>query len=71
MSARNVESAINEGLDALEERGILLSFCQLSEAMHATLTHLARNSGTLKAIVLRAVCGWITEARKQAGCIEK
>jgi hypothetical protein len=71
MSAANTTEAIHESIQILRDRGIYMNFCQLSEALHATLTALARNSSTLKAIVLRAVCGWITEARKQAGCIEK
>jgi hypothetical protein len=68
MKSHQVIDAIEEGRDIVGTARI--TFCDYSAGVHATLTALARESGWARAIVLRAVCGWITEARKVAGCIK-
>jgi hypothetical protein len=58
-------------IEAIEEGQRIVpasTFCRFSAGLHATLAALAKRSSWPRAVVLRAVCGWITEARRVAGC---
>lgn len=46
-----------------------VNLCEFADGVHATLSEMARNSGFVRAVALRAVAGWITDWRKAMGCI--
>jgi hypothetical protein len=46
------------------------SMCQRTADAHKLLTELARRSGVVEAIGLRAAAGAITHLRRKLGCIQ-
>jgi hypothetical protein len=65
MTREQVRTALEMGVARAPNS---LSLCDYAAAFHATLSELARNSGWVRAVVLRAVAGWITDWRRGQGC---
>jgi hypothetical protein len=67
MKAENVTRSLEIGYARTTGLG-QMSICDFAAGVHATLSEMARNSGWVRAVVLRAVAGWISDWRRGQGC---
>lgn len=66
MNTRDVIEAHN--VAAAEVGPVIIPLCEGLKYVHAWLAAAEAKSGFVRAAVLRAVMGWVTQARRELGC---
>jgi hypothetical protein len=68
MTNAEARQALEVGYVRSHGKGRGLTLCEFATGVHATLSEMARQSGFLWAIVLRAAAGAVTRWKQEAGC---